>query len=258
MQSLLRQFEHSQVYQPSAVLGWSGAELGRPFEDVCFKTSDGVELNGWFYPANPDSPRANFVFLFCHGNGGNISYRLDVYRVLLELGPSVFAFDYRGYGRSKGRPTEAGTYLDAQASFEWLRKKGFAPHHIIVFGESLGGGVASELCSRERAGGLVLQGTFTSMVDLGAEIYRWLPARRMMSIQYRTLDKLPFIKIPVLIMHSPTDDLVRIRHAELNYAAANQPKLFREIAGPHHDPLADPGRFRAGLEDFLQLFERTS
>src|SRR5438552_18997706 len=119
---MLRWFEHSQVYHPQRVLFATGAELGRPFEDVFFKASDGVQLNGWFFPADSKSPRAQLAVLYCHGNAGNISTRLDVCQVLLETGTNLFIFDYRGYGRSHGRPSEAGTYLDAQAAYQWLQK----------------------------------------------------------------------------------------------------------------------------------------
>ena len=114
---MLRWFEHSQVYHPDRILIATGAELGRPFEDVRFKASDGVELNGWFFPAATNAPRARFAVLLCHGNGGNISHRLDTCAALLETGVQVFVFDYRGYGHSQGRPSEEGTYRDAQAAY---------------------------------------------------------------------------------------------------------------------------------------------
>src|SRR5438093_95446 len=160
---MLRWFEHSQVFQPDRVLVATGAELGRPFENVYFKASDGVQLNGWFFPAETNSPQAHLVVLLCHGNAGNISHRLDVCQVLLETGVNVFLFDYRGYGRSSGRPSEEGTYLDAQAAHEWLQRKGFPGKNIIAFGESLGGGIASELAAREPLAGLVLQSTFSCL-----------------------------------------------------------------------------------------------
>ncbi|PYJ03545.1 MAG: alpha/beta hydrolase, partial [Verrucomicrobia bacterium] len=146
---MLRWFEHSQVYHPDRVLTASGAELGRPFENVNFKATDGVELHGWFFPANTDSPRARTAVLVCHGNAGNISHRLDLCQALLATGVNVFLFDYRGFGRSAGQPSEEGTYLDAQAAHRWLQSKGFKGKSIIAFGESLGGGVASELAVRE-------------------------------------------------------------------------------------------------------------
>src|SRR5262249_52582451 len=145
--------------------------------DVYFETADNVRLNGWFFPAGTNSPRAALAVLVCHGNAGNISHRLELCRALLATGVSVFVFDYRGYGRSKGRPSEEGTYRDAQAAYRWLQEKGFAGSNILAYGESLGGGVAAELALRERLGGLILQSTFTSIPDIGAELFPWLPVR---------------------------------------------------------------------------------
>jgi fermentation-respiration switch protein FrsA (DUF1100 family) len=252
---MLRWFEHYQVYHPSRAMDASGAELGRPFEEVSFQSLDGVELNGWFYPATPHSPRAHLGILVCHGNAGNISHRLELYQTLLETGVSVFAFDYRGYGRSQGRPSEEGTYLDALAAHAWLRRKGQAAPNIILFGESLGGGVASELCLREETGGLILQSTYTSIPDIGAELFPWLPVRWLSTIQYDTRGKLPRVKVPVLVMHGRHDELIGFHHGERNFAAANEPKLFWEIKGGHNDSLADRARFAEGVERFLKVVE---
>jgi uncharacterized protein len=253
---MLRWFEYRQVFQPYARLEATGRELGRPFEDVLFRTSDGIQLNGWFYPAPTDSPRAHLVLLLCHGNGGNISHRLGHAAALLETGAAVFVFDYRGYGRSEGRPSEAGTYLDAQASNAWLRRAGFAATNILALGESLGGGVAAELALRETVGGLLLLSTFTSIPDLGAELFPWLPVRWLSTIRYDTANKLPKVRVPVAVLHSRTDTLVRFQHAERNFAAANEPKLLWEVAGDHNDPVeADRPRYVAGVDRWLRLVE---
>ena len=250
-------FERSQVYHPDPVLTSTGAELGRPFEDVSFKASDGAELNGWFFPAATNAPRRHLAVLVCHGNAGNIGHRLDTYAALLETGVNVFAFDYRGYGRSRGRPSEEGTYRDAQAAYAWLRQKGFAGTNIVAYGGSLGGGVAAELAVRETVGGLVLQSTFTSVTDMGAELFPWLPVRWLSTIRYDTRSKLPRLRIPVLVMHSPTDELVGIHHGKANFAVANEPKLFWELQGDHNNPLADEQLFISGLEKFLGMVKGT-
>jgi hypothetical protein len=252
---MLRWFEHSQVYHPDRVLTATGAELGRPFEDVLFKTSDEVGLHGWFFPANTNSARAYLAVVVCHGNAGNIGHRLDTCAALLATGANVFIFDYRGYGRSQGRPSEEGTYRDAQAAHAWLRKKGFAGPSIVAFGESLGGGVAAELAVREPVGGLVLESTFTSIPDIGAELFPWLPVRWLSTIRYDTRRKLPRLHVPVLVMHSPADELVGIHHGQANFAAANEPKLFWELRGDHNSPLADPKHFIVGVEKFLSLLK---
>jgi hypothetical protein len=252
---VLRWFEHSQVYHPDRVLTATGAELSRPFEDVLFQASDGVELNGWFFPASTNSHRPHLAVLVCHGNAGNIGHRLDLCLVLLATGVNVFVFDYRGYGRSQGRPSEEGTYRDAQAAYRWLRQKGFAGTNVIAFGESLGGGVAAELAGRETIGGLALQSTFTSIPDMGAELFPWLPVRWFGTIHYDTRSKLPRLHIPVLVMHSPADELIGIHHGKANFAAANEPKRFWELRGDHNNPLADPQHFITGLEKFLDMVE---
>jgi hypothetical protein len=252
---MLGWFEHHQVYIPSILLEASGAELGRPFEDVYFATYDSIRLNGWFFPADKGSPRSHLSILLLHGNAGNICHRLDYCRAWLEFGVNVLVFDYRGYGLSQGRPGEEGTYLDAQAAYHWLRRKGFAPENIIALGKSLGGGIASELALRESLGGLILQNTFTSIADLGAELFPWLPVRWLNRIKYNTLGKLPQIKIPLLVAHSRDDEMIGFRHAERNFAAANDPKMFLEILGSHTGTLeAGRAQYLAALEKFFAGF----
>jgi uncharacterized protein len=256
---MFRWFEHSQVYHPSTSILAEGEVLGRPWKDVYFTAADGVRLNGWFFEANANSPRRATIVLFCHGNGGNISHRFALYELLLDLGVGVFAFDYRGYGRSSGRPSEEGTYQDATAAFDWLNSQGVASHNIVAMGESLGGGVVAELALRRPVSGLILASTFTSIPDLGAELFPFLPVRLISSIRYETIHKLPQITAPVLVLHSRSDLLIRFHHAEKLVAAANEPKLFHEISGGHNDSLVvDLEQYQQGVEDFFQLLSRRS
>ena len=253
---MLRWFEYRNVYQPTATLWVEPDVLGRPVEEIWLTSRDGARLNAWFFPAATESPRRHLAVLHCHGNGGNMSHRLDVAEALLATGVNVLLFDYRGYGRSAGRPSEEGTYLDAQAGCAWLRERGFAPSNIIAFGESLGGGVATELALREPLGGLALQSTFTSIPDIGAELFPWLPVRWLASIHYDTRAKLPRVHVPVLVMHSRADTLIPFAHAERNFAVANEPKLLHEIAGNHNDFL-EVGRvpFIEGFQSLLRIVE---
>jgi len=252
---LLRWFEHKQTYHPTRAFEAHPEALGRAWENVTFTTADGVVLHAWFFPGDTNSAHARFAVLLCHGNGGNISHRLGLYDALLASGVSVLAFDYRGYGRSTGRPGEAGTYLDAQAAHAWLRAKGFPATHIIAYGESLGGGIASELAVRESVGALVLHSTFTSVPDLGAELFPILPVRLVGSIRYDTHSKLPHIRVPVLILHSRGDTLIRFHHAERNFAAANDPKWLHELHGDHNDGIVDRTVFLAALKGLLTALE---
>jgi fermentation-respiration switch protein FrsA (DUF1100 family) len=253
---LLRWFEHSQVYSPSAALVCSGDALGCPWEDVQFIASDGTRLDGWFFPAQPNSSAGERVFLVCHGNGGNISHRLDLYALLLRTGASVFAFDYRGYGRSAGRPSEKGTYLDGQAALQWLLTRGFKREQIFLYGESLGGGIAAELALNGPVGGLILVSSFMSVPALGQELFRWLPVRWIGTIHYDTLRKLSRIRAPLMIMHSPIDTMIGFHHAQRNFAAANEPKMLWEIDGDHNDSLELGANKRLkGLNEFLRRSE---
>jgi pimeloyl-ACP methyl ester carboxylesterase len=254
---MLRWFENRQVYHPRREWIASPSDLGRPCEDVHFTTADGVRLSAWFSPAAAESPRAKFAILICHGNGGNISHRLELCRALLRTGASVLVFDYRGYGRSDGKVDEEGTYQDAQSAFRWLRQRGFAERRIVVLGESLGGAVAAELALREPVGGLALYSAFTSIADVGEEFFPWLPVRRLHRIKYDTLTKLPRVNVPVLVMHSRNDRWIRYHHGEKNFAAANEPKLFRETYGEHnHSEPSDYLRCTEAMNDFLQMVEQ--
>ncbi len=257
-----RWLENKLVYRPDRPgRDWaaSGAEVGGEWADIYFDAADGIPLSGWFFPARADGPRSKLTLLVCHGNGGNISHRIGTYRLLLQTGANVLAFDYRGYGRSGGTPGEEGTYRDAEAAHHWLTQHGFAGPDTIAFGESLGGAVASELALRRPLGGLILQSTFTSLVEVGRELYPWLPVRRMHSIKYDTLAKLPRIKIPILVMHSRQDNIVGFHHGQHNFAAANEPKLFWELSGDHDYALGeDHLKCSAGVESFLTLLESFS
>lgn len=250
---MIRWFEHRQIYKPKRKLEATGRELDRPFEEVWLKTPDGVRLHGWFFPADKSSPHAHQVLLLCHGNAGNIGHRLHWAKAWLDLGLNVLLFDYRGYGRSEGRVHEAGTYLDAHSAWQWLRNKGFPAENIVVLGKSLGGGIASELALREPVGALILQSTFTSIPDIGSELFRWLPVRKLHSIQYDTVKRLPRIKSPVLVAHGRNDDLIGFHHAEKNFKAATSPKMLLEIAGDHVSTIED-GReeYINGLREFLR------
>lgn len=248
---MLRWFEHSQVYHPTHTFEASPAALGLAWEEVHFSATDGVKLHGWFFAAATNSPRRDQVFLVSHGNGGNISHRLGLTQMLLRTGAAVLLYDYRGFGRSEGRPGEEGTYLDAQAAYVWLRQKGFVAAGIVLLGESLGGGVASELAVREPVGGLVLQSTFTSIPDIGRELFPWLPVRTLASIRYDTHSKLPRLRVPVLVAHGRSDSLVGFHHAERNFAAAMEPKALVELQGDHNDAVWEEPAYLAALEKFL-------
>jgi fermentation-respiration switch protein FrsA (DUF1100 family) len=207
------------------------ASRGVPYDDFTISTDDGEKLSVWWVPAA--SPRGA-VLLF-HGNAGNISHRIEYALMFRSLGYSTLLVDYRGYGRSSGKPSEEGTYRDADAAWRWLtRTRGIPEQNIVLFGESLGGGVASWLAARHAARALVLASTFTSAVDLGAEVYGFLPVRLISRFRYATLDRMREVRSPVLVIHSPDDDIIPYSHGRRLYEAARDPKAFIEMSGGHN------------------------
>jgi uncharacterized protein len=235
------------LYRPIREVTLTPANVGLVYEPVAFESADGIRLTGWYVPAEqPPNARdrgrepANtpFTVLMCHGNGGNLMHLLDSLELFHSLGLSCLAFDYRGYGTSRGRPTEAGTYLDAQAAYDWLTgTKGIPPEQIILFGRSLGGSIAAHLAGRVRAAGLVIESAFVSFPDVAAGFYPYLPvwlfARFL--FRYDTLAYVRKIRCPVMVVHSRDDELVPFASATRLFEAAHEPKRLVEIAGGHNE-----------------------
>jgi len=238
------------LYRPMREISYTPAELGLDFEDVAFKSSDGLLLNGWYIPA-VDS---GFTVLFCHGNGGNMMHRLDSINVFYNLGLGCFIFDYRGYGASGGKPTEEGTYLDAMAAYKWLtEEKKIPPGNIIIFGRSLGASIAAQLAGRVEAATLVIESAFTSYVDIGRKFYPYMPVRWFAKFGYRTIDYVRDVACPVMVIHSRSDELIPFEFGLELYDAANEPKEFIEITGGHNDGFLVSGEvYKTGWTDWLK------
>jgi uncharacterized protein len=224
--------QHSYVYYPDRNIMSTPEEHGLAYEDVTLQTADSVAIHGWYVPA--DTPRG--TVLFCHGNGGNISYTIESIAMLHGIGFNVFVFDYRGYGRSGGVVDEEGTYRDAEAAWTYLTgERGCDPSRIVVLGRSLGGGIASWLAAQHRVGALILESTFTSIADMGAKMFPIFPARLLSRIDYDTEKRLAEIHSPVLVIHSRTDDMIPFEHGTTLFRRANEPKEFLEINGDHNN-----------------------
>lgn len=219
------------VYFPQQQIGQTPKAIDLDYTSVHIATSDGETLHGWWVPA----PDANGTVLFFHGNAGNISHRLDYLKMFKQLGYNTLLFDYRGYGQSSGTPSESGTYLDAQATWRYLiETQRIAPAQIVLFGESLGGAVAAWLAARENPGLLVLASTFTSVPDLAAEIYPFLPVRWISRFQYNTMESLKSVTCPVFIAHSPQDEIIPFEHGQQLFQVASEPKQFLTLQGGHN------------------------
>ncbi|MDB5810077.1 MAG: alpha/beta hydrolase fold containing protein [Betaproteobacteria bacterium] len=205
---------------------------GLDYEDADFKSEDGVRLHGWWVPARA----ARGAVLLMHGNAGNIANRLAYLTMFNRLGYSVLLFDYRGYGKSGGRPDEEGTYRDADAAYRHLTEvRNVKPYDIVLLGESLGGGVATWLALKHPPRALILASTFTSIPDLGAKIYPWLPVRLLARVKYDNLSRIGKIEAPVLIAHSKSDDIVPFAHGQALFDAAREPKQMLVLAGGHNE-----------------------
>ena len=199
------------------------------FEDAWFRSEDGLRLHGWY--AGHKEPRA--VVLFCHGNAGNVTHRAETLQVLNEhVGASVLIFDYRGYGRSEGKPDEPGILADARAARAWLAERaGVGEQDVVVMGRSVGGGVAVDLAAKDGARALVMESTFSSIPDMAAHHYPWLPVRTLLRTRFDSLAKIPDYHGPLLQSHGDADHIVPYRFGRRLFEAANEPKQFVTI--PH-------------------------
>lgn len=223
---------------------------GLDYEQLTLTTPDSEKLDTWFVSA----PQSRGVVLFLHGNAGNLSHRIDSIAMFHRLGYSVLIFDYRGYGRSTGKPSEAGLHQDAQTAWDYLTKtRGIAPGRIVLFGESLGGALAAELAAREKPGALVLASVLISAPELAADLYPWLPTRWLVRLRYDTRAALAKVQSPVLIAHSPDDEIVPFRHGQTLFDTATEPKVLLHLAGGHNDGfIFMREEWVAVLADFLE------
>ena len=209
---------------------------GLTLEEARFEAADGTQLYGWYVP----HPRPCATVLFSHGNAGNITHRADLLRGLhYRSGVSVLIYDYRGYGQSQGKPNEAGVLADARAARAWLaRREGIAETDVVQMGESLGGGVAVDLAAADGARAVVLVSTFTSLPDVAARHYPWLPVRWLMKTRMDSVAKIGRYNGPLLQFHGNADTIIPYENGQRLFEAANEPKQFVTLPRhDHNDPL---------------------
>ena len=247
--ALLFFFQPRFVYFPTREIVMTPAAIGLPYEAVRFQAADGVDLSGWFVPAEG----SRGVVLFCHGNAGNISHRMDTIGILHRLGFSTLIFDYRGYGQSEGKPTEQGTYLDAEAAYRYLvQQRAVDPGEIIIFGRSLGGAIAAWLAQEHTPQALIMESTFTSVPDMAARLYPFFPVRLLSRFRYNAVGYVSRVSCPVLIVHSRDDEMIPFSHGRRLFEAASEPKEFLEIRGTHNEGfISSADRYEEGLASFL-------
>ncbi len=249
-------FQGSMVFLanlPGRALEATPADIGLDYENVHFDTADGERLHGWYIRA----PDARGVLLFFHGNAGNISHRLESILIFNRLRLDVLIVDYRGYGQSTGRPSERGTYRDAQAAWDYLvRDRRVAPGNIVVFGRSLGGAVgawlAAQLPAEEQPAAVIIESSFTSGADMARRLYPVYPARLLTRLKYPVIEFVGRLQCPVLVVHSRDDEIIPFTMGRAIYDAVGQPKDFIELRGDHNAGFwISREHYAAGLDAFL-------
>ncbi len=245
--ALLYWFANRSIYYPSRYpegLWDLQSQLGA--SDVWLETSDGLRLHGW----QVGHPGARFITLYFHGNAGNIT---DRYRHFLEItsaGSSILMIDYRGYGKSAGRPTENGLYKDADAAYDHLIRSGYRPDQIILHGESLGTAVAIDLASRRSCAALVVEAPFTSAKDVARTVLPVIgPA---LTWAFDSQRKIGRVHAPMLFIHGDRDEIIPLRLGQALFAAAPEPKSFWIVPGAHHNDIVETAG--AGYEQHLHSF----
>ncbi len=226
-------FDRCYVYFPTRwEAGDWAKQSGLPLEEVWFQASDGVKLYGWLVRSS-DSPT---TLLICHGNAGNIIHRLEYLEELHRRSMSAFIFDYRGYGRSEGTPSETGLYRDALAAYDVLTHRyRVPPERLVILGTSLGAAVAGELAATRKAAGLILETPFPSVPAMVRAHYGALPFHFLLRARYDLEARVTRIHIPVLVLQGDRDRVVPLSLGRAVYVAANPPKDFYLIRGADHN-----------------------
>ena len=224
--------EYYSLYHPQKGITRTPADISIKFEEVNFKTSDHQTLNGWWIPAKD----AHFTILYFHGNAGNIEHRLHKVKFFHKLGVNFFIFDYLGYGKSTGQPSEQGLYRDATAAMDYLlARPDVDKNKIIIYGKSLGAAVAIDLAARRPAAALISESGFASGVLRGEELFPFLPVKLLLTQRFDSLSKIKTIIIPKLIVHGRRDEVIAFHHGQMLFNAAPEPKKFLAIDSTHND-----------------------
>lgn len=229
---LMYSFQERLLFLPSSALIATPADRDLDYEDITIPTEDGERLHAWWIPATD----ARGTLLVSHGNAGNISGRIDVARLFHTLGLNVLLYDYRGYGQSTGQASEEGLYRDIEAVWRYAAEtRGLAPERLVLLGRSLGGAPSTYLATRVTPAMLVLDSAFTSVPDVAAHHYPFLPVRLLATLSFDSEARLPNVAAPVVVLHSPDDEVIPFSHGERLYEAANEPKAFLQLEGGHNE-----------------------
>lgn len=220
---------------------------GLDMQVVEIETEDGLVLRHWFRPPADNAP----LIIYFHGNAGHIGIRASKTARMLQAGYGVLAVEYRGFGDNPGAVSETGLYKDADSVMRWVQDEGYGPAQIFLYGESLGGGIATEMATRYSVAGLILEAPFTSATDIAQSLYPYVPVSFMLKDRYENIGKIDQINTPLLIIHGQEDRIVPKKWGRRLYKAALQPKTFTVIQGADHNNIFEYGAFEA-MHDFMQ------
>ena len=213
-------FQRNLLYHPGEN-NYFGDKLTVPIEKVKIKTQDNIELMAWYHSKNLKEYK---TILFLHGNAGSLENRIHKINHFEDMNVNFLLVSWRGFSGNEGKPTEKGLYQDAKSAVAWLKSKGISENDIIIYGESLGTGVATEIAQNKNFGGIILESPFTSMVDAGKDKYPFLPVRLLLKDKYESDKKINNISSPILIMHGKVDNIVPFHMGRKMYELANEPK----------------------------------
>jgi fermentation-respiration switch protein FrsA (DUF1100 family) len=232
-------FQHRRLFAPQRYPEgtWQPRSRGLAVEDCWFKTSEGHRLHGWWLPHPHHDPQSQATILYCHGNSGSLGLGIDVLQHFRALRTNLFAFDYRGYGRSDGKPSETGLFQDVRAAFRFLvEEMGLAARSIVIFGHSLGGAVAVDAARELPVAGLVVQASFTDVREMARTLFPRLPMHWVARNQFRTIDKITAVSCPKLFIHGTRDETVPFSMGRDLYRKARKPKQRLVVPrGGHND-----------------------
>lgn len=240
----------NMIFLPSSQISCTPEEFGMNYEDVYIALDSGERIHGWYLGSTENSR----TVLFLHGNAGNISSRISTIQMLASLDLNVLIIDYRGYGLSDGNPSEHNVFADSRAAYDWLlSEKGVEPSRLFLFGRSLGGAAAIDLAVQAECAGLIVESSFTSITDMGRLMYPFVPISALLRHRFESLEKIGRVGCPILISHSPEDDLIPYEMGRKLYEAAAEPKRFVEISGGHNDlECLSDAAYLTALSEFLQ------
>lgn len=238
-------FQRRLIYFPDQRTPTLAAYQAKDMSLVSLHTKDNLILNSWYKPAINNQP----TLLYLHGNAGHIGYRMPLVRQFLNAGLGVLLLEYRGFGGNKGMPTEEGLYEDARTALNYLHQQGINPKHIVLYGESLGTGVATQLAAEHPVGAVILQSPFTSMASLARYHYPWLILKPW--DHFNSLNRIKKIHTPLLVIHGKKDQIVPFAEGLTLYNEANEPKKLLVFDDKHHNDLWEADEFPQEIIHFI-------